>query len=197
MTTTTTTSLEAKLAKIIYNNLTPFVVRASIHPVLSKLNLHNNRLLKKLNTKAKMVYYMNFEPDAIVKDRYERGGEDNIENALLTINELVSSDYHANHKEYIFKRINYLTTEALTALHDRNHQDWLNRINTALENARVLKKTLKKSNKSVKRENLKDTATNYKKTVKSLPKRKKSLKKAALARKRNKLGQFTSNRRKR
>jgi hypothetical protein len=183
MTTTTTTSLEAKLAKIIYNNLTPFVVRASIHPVLSKLNLHNNRFLKKLNHKARMVYGMGYQPDVLVKASYDRGGEDNIENALIAIRELTTDVNHADHKEYIFKRLEFLTNEAINALYDRNHEDWTYRINTAIEQARQRRKVVEPSKKK--------TTTTRSKTVK-----KPVLKKAKpTQRRRNKKGQFIKSRR--
>jgi len=177
---TTSPSIEAKVAKIIYNNLTPFVVKASIHPILGKFNLHNNRLLKKINIKAKMLYYMSYEPDTLVKSSYERGGEDNIENALLTIQELVRGDYHADHKEYIFKRIEFLVNEAMSALYDRNHQDWLTKIGTAIRTAKNLK--AKKITKSDTKKSVKTVIKPLKKTIK---------------RRRNKKGQFIANRRSR
>jgi len=184
MSTITQPTFEAKIAKAIYNNLTPFVVRASIHPVLSKLNLHNNRLLKKINTKAKMVYYMSYEPDAIVKASYDKGGEDNIENALLTIQELVHGDHHADHKEYIFKRLDFLTSEAIEALYSRNHQDWLYRIGNAIQNAKE-KQTKKRS-----------VVKPGKKTLIKPVKKKTSKKtKTATPRRRHKKGQFISSRR--
>ena len=183
MTTTNTHSIEAKLAKVIYNNLTPFVVRASIHPVLSRLNLHNNRLLKKLNIKAKMLYYMSYEPDAIVKASYDRGGSDDIENALIAIRELATEANHANHKEYIFERLKFLTNEAINALYDRNHEDWTYRINTAIEQARQKKKVAKPSKK-------KTTTTKSKTTKKPVKKKTKSVQ-----RRRNKKGQFIKSRR--
>jgi len=181
MTTTNTTPLEAKLAKVIYNNLTPFVVRASIHPVLSKLNLHNNRLLRKINTKAKMMYYMSYEQDAIIKASYDKGGEDNIENALIAIRELVTEDNHADHKEYIFKRLEFLANEAINALYNRNHQDWTYRINTAIDEARQKAKSSKKK-----------STTTTKSKLKKKPVRKKT---KSLQRRRNKKGQFIKSRR--
>lgn len=176
---TTPTPFEAKLAKVIYNNLTPLVVGASTHPIFSRLNLHNNTFLKKVNHKAKMVYGMSFQPDILVKASYDRGGEDNIENALIAINELVSSDHHAGHKEYIFKRIEFLSTEALHALYNRNHQDWLTKISTAIQNA--------KTNTKVKKETKKKETTKRKTVNKT--------KKTAIKRLRNKKGQFISRKR--
>jgi hypothetical protein len=122
---------------------------------------------------------MGYQPDILVKASYERGGEDSIENALLTIQELVRGNHHADHKEYIFKRIEYLATEAISALYDRNHQEWLSKINTAIQNAKTTKVT-KKLVKVVK------SKTPVKAT-----------KKKSVTRKRNKQGQFVSNRRKR
>ena len=185
MTTTTTTPFEAKLAKIIYNNLTPIVINASVHPVLSKLNLHNNKLLRKINSKAKMVYYMSYEQDAIVKSSYDRGGEDDIENALIAIRELVTEDNHADHKEYIFKRLEFLANEAINALYDRNHQDWTYRITNAIEQARQKVKSSKKVKIS------KKNAVIAPKTKKKPVKRKIK----TVQRRRNKKGQFIKSRR--
>lgn len=183
MTTTNTHSLEAKLAKVIYNNLTPLVVTASTHPILSRLNLHNNKFLKKLNHKARMVYGMGYQPDILVKASYDRGGDDNIENALIAIRELTTEANHAGHKEYIFKRLEFLANEAISALYDRNHEDWTYRINTAIEQARQRKKVVKPSKKK--------TTTTKSKTVK------KPIKKKAkpVQRRRNKKGQFIKSRR--
>lgn len=186
---TTQPTIEAKIARAIYHNLTPLVVKASTHPILCKLNLHNNDYLKKINRKTKMVYTMGYQPDVIVKASYDRGGEDNIENALLSIAELVRGDHHEDHKEYIFKRINYLATEALTALHDRNHQDWLVKIGRAIQDAKTLVKEAKVKKKPVKQ------VVKSAKSVKS--KKTKTVKKLALARRRNKKGQFIASRRKR
>jgi hypothetical protein len=183
MTTTNTTPFEAKLAKVIYNNLTPLVVTASIHPVLSRLNLHNNRFLKKLNIKAKMLYYMSYEPDAVVKASYDRGGDDNIENALIAIRELATEVNHAGHREYIFKRLEFLTNEAINALYDRNHEDWTYRINTAIEQARQRKKVVKPSKKK---------ATTTKSNTVKKPIKKKA---KPVQRRRNKKGQFIKSRR--
>lgn len=178
MTTKTSTSFEAKLAKAIYLNLTPLVVNASTHPIFSKLNLHNSKLLKKINHKAKMVYGMSYQPDTLVKASYNRGGDDNIENALLAIHELIQGDHHADHKEYIFKRLEFLTDEAINALYERNHQEWLTKIGTAIQNAKALKKK--------------------KKTVPVKLKKKKPLSKKKITscvRPRNKKGQFIRRRR--
>jgi hypothetical protein len=183
MTTTNTTPFEAKLAKVICNNLTPFVVRASIHPVLSRLNLHNNKFLKKLNHKAKIVYGMSYQPDVLVKASYERGGDDNIENALIAIRELATEPNHADHREYIFKRLEFLANEAINALYDRNHQDWTHRVNTAIEQARQKKKVVKSTKK-------KATATRSKTAEKPIKKKAKPLQ-----RRRNKKGQFIKSRR--
>jgi hypothetical protein len=179
MNTNTTPSFEAKVAKVIYNNLAPIVANAAVHPIFCRLNLHNSRLLKKINHKARMVYGMGYQPDILVKASYERGGEDGIENALITIQELVRGEHHADHKEYIFKRLEYLATEAISALYDRNHQDWISKINTAIQNAKTNKVT-KKIVKDVK------VKTSVKVT-----------KKKSTTRKRNKKGQFVSNPRKR
>ena len=133
-----------------------------------------------------MIYGMSYQPDILVKSSYERGGEDNIENALLTIQELVRGDHHADHKEYIFKRIEFLVNEAMSALYDRNHQDWLGKIGTAIQQAKQLKKSKKPVKVDVKK-NVKAATTN----LKPLKKKK------AVKRLRNKKGQFIANRRKR
>ena len=186
-------TIEAKIARIIYQNLTPIVVKASTNPLLCKLNLHNNSFLKKVNYKAKMIYGMEYQPDILVKASYDMGSEDNIENALLSIHELIRGDYHAGHKEYIFKRIEFLISEAITNLYERNHQEWLNKIGKAIQEARsskkITKKQAKKPTKSTVKKNLKK---DIKPSIKS-----KSVKKKVIVRKRNKLGQFICNRRKR
>ena len=182
-------SLEAKVAKVIYNNLAPIVAGASVHPIFCRLNLHNSRFLKRINHKARMVYGMAYQPDIFVKASYERGGEDSIENALLTIQELVRGEHHADHKEYLFKRVEYLATEAISALYDRNHQEWLLKINTAIQSA----KTSKVTKKAVK------VTKKVSKVVKSIKAKSpvRTTKKKPVSRKRNKQGQFVSNRRKR
>jgi len=189
---TTTPTIEAKIARVIYHNLTPIVLKASTHPLFCRLNLHNNSLLKKVNHKAKMVYGMEYQPDILVKASYDRGGEDNIENALLSIQELVRGDHHAGHKEYIFKRIEFLVNEAMSALYDRNHADWLQRIQTAILNAKALKESATKKVKQVKKAPVKTT----KKKIVKISVKKPIKKKVKLApRRRNKKGQFIKARR--
>jgi hypothetical protein len=184
--TTTTPTIEAKIAKIIYHNLTPLVLKTSTNPILCRLNLHNNSFLKKINHKAKMVYGMSYQPDILVKASYDRGGEDNVENALLTIQGLVRGDHHANHKEYIFKRIEFLVNEAMSALYDRNHEEWMQRIQTAILSAKTTKKpVVKKATPKVKK-------TTTPKTKKKVIKSKKPVKRI-----RNKKGQFISTKRRR
>jgi len=192
MSTTTTPTIEAKVARVIYHNLTPLVVNASTHPIFSKLNLHNNSLLKKINHKAKMIYGMSYQPDILVKASYNKGGEDNVENALLTIQELVRGSHHAWHKEYIFKRIEFLTNEAISALYDRNHEDWLYKIQTAIHNAKSLKETVVRNVKQSKKVPAKVVKKPVVKTKKKVTKSKKAVKRL-----RNKKGQFISAKRRR
>lgn len=182
MSTTNKHTLEAKIARTIYHNLTPVVLRASTHPLLCKLNLHNNSFLKKVNHKAKMIYGMSYQPDILVKASYERGGEDDTENALLAIQELVRGNHHADHKEYIFKRIEFLTNEAISSLYDRNHQDWLIKINRAIHEAKSLVKSVKKTKKATVTKTIKKSVITLKKKIPTRPK--------AVKRKRDKMGRF-------
>lgn len=191
---TTTPTIEAKVARIIYHNLTSLVVNASTHPIFSRLNLHNNSLLKKINHKAKMVYGMAYQPDILVKASYNRGGEDDVENALLTIQELVRGDHHADHKEYIFKRIEFLTNEAISALYDRNHEDWMQKIQTAINNARILKNNVLVKIK--KKPTTKKTPVKLKKKTPIKLKKKTTVKRKRIVKRlRNKKGQFIKARR--
>lgn len=188
---TTTPTIEAKIAKVIYNNLAPIVLRASTHPLFCRLNLHNNSFLKRVNHKAKMVYGMGYQPDTLVKASYYKGGEDDIENALLSIQELVRGDHHADHKEYIFKRIEFLTNEAISALYDRNHKEWMQKIQTAILNAKALKVSIIEKVKQVK----KVPAKTKKKITKVQTKKPLKKKNKLTPRRRNKKGQFIKARR--
>jgi len=176
MSTTPSTKLEEKIAKYLHQGITTAVTKAAVHPVFCRLNLHNNKLLKDINRRAKIVYQMAYTPEVLVEAPYEYGGDDNVENALIAIRELALNDHHADHKEYIFKRIDFLTAEALHALYDRNHREWVQRIDRAIHEVKsVISKPVKKV-----------------KTVKSV---KKTSKKKPVARLRNKKGQFIKRRR--
>ena len=136
--------IEAKIAKFVHNTLPDVVIKAATHPILCKLNLHNSSLLKKINSKARVVYYMSYHQDELVKAPYSCEGGDNVESALFAILELINSDTHENHKEFIFKRISYLANEALVSLREKNHQDWVQRIHVAIHAAKT-KKPVKKT----------------------------------------------------
>jgi len=180
----TTPTVEAKIAKFIYKNLAVNVVRASTHPLLCKLNLHNSTILKKINAKAGIVYKMAYNEDELVKESFDCGGSDDAENALLTILSLVRSNKHENHKEYIFKRIDYLASVALSSIYDRNHAEWVQRIHEAIHSARNV---INKKPKTTKITKSKKTPVS-KKTVKT---------KTSAKPLRNKKGQFVKARRRR
>jgi hypothetical protein len=176
MNTTPSTTLEEKIAKYLHIGITTTVAKAAVHPVFCRLNLHNSKLLKTINRKAKIVYQMAYTPEVLIEAPYEFGGDDNVENALIAIRELAHGDHHGDHKEYIFKRIDFLTGEALHALYDRNHREWVQRIDRAIHEAKgVVPKPVKKV-----------------KTVKPV---KKTSKKKSVTRLRNKKGQFIKRRR--
>jgi hypothetical protein len=139
---TTTPTIKAKIAKVIYNSITDTVIKASTHPIFCKLNLHNNRVLKTINSKAFVAYKLAYHSDDLIKAPYDRGGETNVENALLAIQSLIrSGGLYNNNKEFILKRIDYLVNEGLGSLYDQNHQDWMKRIQSAIHSVKLQRST--------------------------------------------------------
>ena len=187
----TPTPTEVKIAGFIYNNLGNLVTKAATHPVLCRLNLHNNKLLKKINNKAGIVYKMATQEDVLVKAPYYQGGEDNTENALMSIKELICSEQHHGYKDFIFKRINFLVSEAMSDLYNRNHQDWVQRINAAIHAAKpVLKTVVKPARKAAAKKVTKVKVAPKKKVIPTKSKKVKSVKRL-----RDKNGRFISRRR--
>jgi hypothetical protein len=186
----TPTKTEVKIAGFIYNNLGNFVSKAATHPILCRLNLHNNRLLKKINNKAGILYRMATQEDALVKAPYYQGGEDNTENALMSIKELICSEQHYGYKDFIFKRINFLVCEAMSDLYNRNHQEWVQRINAAIHAARPVLKAVKKPLRKVAAKKSVKTKVAPKKKAIVKPKKVNSVKRL-----RDKKGRFISRRR--
>ena len=176
------TPIEAKLAKFIYLNLNKVVTKSATHPVFCRLNLHNNCILKKLNSKVGMMYKMTYLRDELVKAPYNYGGQDDVENALIAIREVVKGAH--TYKEYLFERINFLASEALHSLYKKDHEEWVERITSAIQKAKQNKKTTKRTSK-------KSTV----KTVKSKSVKKTSKKVKPVERRRNKKGQFIKARR--
>jgi hypothetical protein len=160
------TTVEVKIAKLIHDNLPEAVIKASTHPLFCKLNLHNSSLLKKINQRASTLYKMSCQRDELVKAPYNYGGEDNLENALLAIQEIIKGDH--DHREYLFERIGFLASEAINTYYEKNHTEWLTRIQTAIHNAKTTKKPVvikspKKTVKSVK--NVKTVVSKTKKPI--------------------------------
>jgi hypothetical protein len=134
---TTTPTIKAKIAKAVYNGITDTVIKASTHPIFCKLNLHNSKLLKTINNKAFVAYKLAYHTDDLVKAPYDRGGETDVENALLAIQSLVRGGNYSYNKEFTFNRIDYLVNEGLSALYDQSHQDWLQRIQNAIHSVKL------------------------------------------------------------
>jgi len=175
----TPTQTEIKLAKFIQDNLPALVIKAGTHPIFCKLNLHNNKLLKTINTRASLIYKTSQCNDELVKASYEYDGETKVDNALLAIKALLQSDRRGYNSEYVIKRIEFLADEALAAYYEISHENWVQRIGSAIESAKkvVSKKTAK--------------------VVKVKPKAKTVKTKKPVKRLRNKKGQFIKVRKRR
>lgn len=139
---TTITPLEAKIAGVLHDNITNAVVKASTNRYLCKLNLHNNTFLKKLNHRLGVIHRLATEGETLVQSPYEHGSDDGVENALLAIRHLIEGNYYGS-REFLFKRLDFITSSALSELYDRRHREWIDRITAAIQNA--------SSTKSVKR----------------------------------------------
>lgn len=137
----TTPSLKAKLAKFTHDNLPDLIGKAAVHPLFCKLNLHNNSLLKKINSKACDYYSYVYHGDALVRASFNCGGDDILENSLIAI-ERLSRNNNLN-TEFVFKRINFIVNEGLQALYDRNHQEWIKRIDNAIHESKTTTSTSK------------------------------------------------------
>lgn len=172
----TPTQTEIKLAKFIQDNLPALVIRASTHPVFCKLNLHNNKLLKTINSRANLIYKMSYCIDDLVKAPYEFDGETKVDNALLAIRALLQSDRRGYSEEYIIKRVGFLVDEALQAYYDVSHQSWVERVHNAIHKA--------------KKEITKKAKVKTEKVIKSISKKKPVKVKKPVKRMRNSKGQF-------
>jgi hypothetical protein len=173
---TTPTQTEIKLAKFIQDNLPALVIKAGTHPIFCKLNLHNNKLLKTINTRASLIYKMSRCSDDLVKAPYEFDGETKVDNALLAIRALLQSDRRGYSEEYIVKRIGFLVDEALQSYYDVSHQSWVERVHSAIHEA--------------KKEIIKKTKVKTKKPIKAVVKKKSIKVKKPVKRVRNSKGQF-------
>ena len=185
----TPTPLEVKIAGLIHNNLGNLVAKAAVHPVFCRLNLHNNKLLRKVNNRASILYKMATQEDILIKAPYYQGGEDNTENALMSIHELLRSEQHCGHREFLFKRIGFLVSEAMSDLYNRNHQEWVQRINDAITAARPTLKAIAKPARKAAAKAAKKKVTPKKKPITKAKKLK------TVKRLRDKKGRFISKRR--
>jgi hypothetical protein len=140
----TITPLEAKIAKFLHTGITNAVVKASSNRYFCRFNLHNNTFLKRLNNRLNIAYRTVFDEKSVVEAPYNYGSEDGVENALLAIRQLIDGGYTGN-REYLFKRLDYLTNRALNDLYDRNHRDWIQRIDQAIHAAKVQEKPVVKA----------------------------------------------------
>ena len=181
------TTLEAKIAKLIHKGITSAVIGAATHPVFCRLNLHNSDFLKKVNKRARIVYDMAYHRDETVQAPYNYGSDDNSENAFLAILDLVKGNHE--HKEYIFERIQFLANEGLAALYRTDHENWIQRIHMAIHTASLAKQATSKPVKAVKKPKV-DKKPN--KVAKKVVKPKVKVPKK---RKRDKMGRFIKARR--
>jgi hypothetical protein len=145
----TTPNTEAKIAKFIYKNLPTIVARAGVHPIFCRLNLHNNKFLKAVNTRAGIVYKMAYCQNELITERYDQGGETKVDDALLAIKALLKSDWHAYHKDYIVKRIEFLTNEALQAYYSVSRDSWVERVHNAIQEAKRQEKAKSKKKPTI------------------------------------------------
>jgi hypothetical protein len=129
---TTPTTTEIKLAKFIHDNLPTLVIKAGTHPFFCKFNLHNNKFLKTINSRAGLIYKMSECGDDLIKAPYDFDGESKVDNALLAIKALLESDRKGYSEEYITKRVGFLVDEALQAYYDISHQSWVERVHAAI-----------------------------------------------------------------
>lgn len=188
-------TLEAKIAKLIHKGITDAVIGAATHPVFCRLNLHNNDFLKKVNKRARIVYDMAYHRDETIQAPYNCGSDDNSENAFLAILDLIKSNHE--HKEYIFERIQFLANEGLAALYKTDHENWIQRIHTAIHTASLVKQVTSKPEKtSVKKLKVDKRPIKVKeKPAKVIRKTVKPKVKVPKKRKRDKMGRFIKARR--
>ena len=154
----TPTTTEIKIAKLIHENLPTLVIKAGTHPIFCKLNLHNNKFLKTINSRAGIIYKMSKCGDDLIKAPYDFDGESKVDNALLAIKALLESDRRGYSEEYIIKRIDFLVDEALQSYYDISHQSWVERIHIAIHEVKKeigIKAKTKLKSKSAKKKPVK------------------------------------------
>jgi len=125
----TLTTFEAKIAKSIHDKFTSVISRLSSSSPFAGVNLNESLLVKAIERRLSIAYRAVLDEKNLIEEPYSvYGSVDSVENALLAIKDLITGGYCGN-RNYLFKRLDFLTTSALNDLKERNHTEWIQRIN--------------------------------------------------------------------